>query len=84
MIQRITLIIWVVSLTMLIGASSLQADTVVCRHDAPKDLCFICDPSLRDDGRLWCKEHDRYEDHCFDCHHELQDMTRAFCAKHAL
>ena len=33
-------------------------------HGAPKELCFICDASLRDKDRLWCNEHDRYEDRC--------------------
>jgi hypothetical protein len=26
-------------------------------HSAPKELCFLCDASLRDKGRLWCAEH---------------------------
>ena len=41
-------------------------------HDAPKELCFICDASLRDKGRLWCDEHSRYEDRCWECHPELR------------
>jgi membrane fusion protein, heavy metal efflux system len=53
-------------------------------HGAPKELCFICDASLRDKGRLWCDEHDRYEDRCFECHPELQDKTRLWCAEHSL
>ena len=28
------------------------------RHDLPVTACFICDPELRDAGRLWCREHD--------------------------
>jgi hypothetical protein len=36
-------------------------------HGAPKDLCFICDASLRDEGRLWCREHSRYEDRFRAC-----------------
>jgi len=40
-------------------------------HDLPDTDCFICNPGLRDSGRLWCAEHDRYEDRCFVCHPEL-------------
>lgn len=75
---------WTLILTMLIGVSPLHAEAIVCVHDASKDLCFICDASLRDAGRLWCKEHNRYEDRCFSCHPDLRDTTRAFCEEHAL
>jgi cobalt-zinc-cadmium efflux system membrane fusion protein len=53
-------------------------------HDAPKEWCFICDASLRDTGRLWCKEHERYEDRCWLCHPELQDKNRLWCKEHSL
>lgn len=53
-------------------------------HDAPKTLCFICDASLRDKGRLWCNEHNRYEDRCWECHPDSQDKTRPYCAEHFL
>ena len=53
-------------------------------HDAPKELCFICDPKLREKGRLWCEEHKRYEDRCFICHPELQDTKRLWCKEHSL
>ena len=53
-------------------------------HDAPKGLCFICDASLREQGRLWCEEHKRYEDRCWECHPELQDKTRLWCKEHSL
>ncbi len=53
-------------------------------HGAPKGLCFICDASLRDKGRLWCEEHDRYEDRCWECHPELQDKNRLWCKEHSL
>jgi len=53
-------------------------------HGAPKELCFICDASLRDKGRLWCQEHNRYEDRCWECHPELQDKSRLYCEKHSL
>jgi membrane fusion protein, heavy metal efflux system len=53
-------------------------------HAAPKELCFICDASLREKGRLWCSEHGRYEDRCWLCHPELRDPNRTYCEKHAL
>ena len=53
-------------------------------HEADGETCFICDPSKRDAGRLWCKEHDRYEDRCWECHPELRDADRAYCEEHSL
>ena len=53
-------------------------------HGAPRELCFICDTGLREEGRLWCQEHDRYEDRCWECHPELQDETRLWCQEHSL
>jgi cobalt-zinc-cadmium efflux system membrane fusion protein len=53
-------------------------------HKAPKSICFICNPLLRDKSRLWCKEHNRYEDRCFICHPETQDKTRLYCSEHGL
>jgi hypothetical protein len=53
-------------------------------HKAVKADCFICDPALRDKGRLWCKEHARYEDRCFLCHPEIKEEGRAYCGKHHL
>jgi cobalt-zinc-cadmium efflux system membrane fusion protein len=53
-------------------------------HAAPKELCFICDASLREKGRLWCEEHKRYEDRCWVCHPELQDKKRPWCKEHSL
>ena len=55
-----------------------------CVHEAPKSECFICDPKLRDKGRLWCNEHSRYEDRCWICHPEAQDKKRLFCKEHSL
>ncbi|MDP2991175.1 MAG: efflux RND transporter periplasmic adaptor subunit, partial [Kiritimatiellota bacterium] len=69
------------------GASGHAAEsaTATCaRHNAPKDLCFICDPALRDKGRLWCQEHDRYEDRCWECRPDAQDKNRLFCKEHSL
>ena len=61
------------------------AGAVKCAaHGAPKELCFICDPSLREKGRLWCEEHKRYEDRCFECHPELRDKNRLWCNEHSL
>ena len=53
-------------------------------HDLPVTECFICDPSLREPGRLWCAGHDRYEDRCFLRHPELEDPSRLWCAEHNL
>lgn len=53
-------------------------------HNAPKELCFLCDAGLRDKGRLWCTEHNRYEDRCWLCHPEAQDKNRPFCNAHGL
>ncbi|MDO8544822.1 MAG: efflux RND transporter periplasmic adaptor subunit [Opitutaceae bacterium] len=53
-------------------------------HDAARELCFICDASLREKGRLWCEEHKRYEDRCWLCHPEFQDKNRLWCKEHSL
>lgn len=53
-------------------------------HETAGDTCFICDPSKRDKGRLWCREHNRYEDRCWLCHPELEDKTRMWCKEHSL
>ena len=53
-------------------------------HQLPIADCFICDPALREPGRLWCKEHDRYEDRCFICHPNLKDENRLWCKEHNL
>lgn len=67
------------------SAEPLEAQAERCaRHDLEASVCFICDPALRDPGRLWCSEHDRYEDRCFLCHPELEDPERLWCAEHGL
>ncbi len=66
------------------GAHAKPATTAKCPHDAPKALCFLCDPALRDKGRLWCQEHSRYEDRCWLCHPELEDKQRLWCKEHSL
>ena len=63
---------------------SAEAGPNCVAHGAPTELCFICDASLRDSGRLWCREHDRYEDRCWLCHPELEDKDRLWCEKHSL
>ena len=51
---------------------SAVTDVALCEpHQLPVSDCFMCDPALRDQDRLWCTEHDRYEDRCFICHPEL-------------
>ncbi|GIX50367.1 MAG: hypothetical protein KatS3mg132_561 [Limisphaera sp.] len=64
------------------GLGSSEAG--VARHGAPTELCFLCDPSLREEGRLWCGEHERYEDRCWLCHPELRAEGRAYCEAHGL
>jgi cobalt-zinc-cadmium efflux system membrane fusion protein len=59
-----------------------QNADALCMHNLSKSLCFICDQSLRDPKRLWCKEHNRYEDRCFECHPEAQDESRLYCKEH--
>ena len=56
----------------------------VHKHDKPGEVCYICDSSLRDSGRLWCKAHGRYEDRCWLCHSELHDKNRLYCQEHFL
>ena len=61
------------------------ADVERCTaHGAAVDLCFLCDPELREEGRLWCTGHDRYEDRCWDCQPQLRDADRAYCDQHGL
>lgn len=66
------------------GPTASSGAVETCPHQAPKALCFICDPALRDKNRLWCREHARYEDRCWLCHPELEDQKRLFCKEHAL
>ncbi len=46
--------------------------------------CFMCNPDMREKGRLWCAEHKRYEDRCFICHPELEEKGRLWCREHSL
>ena len=65
------------------STGSLQ-ETLCKRHQIPQSLCFFCDPSLREPGRLWCNEHERYEDRCFICRPESKEEDRLWCAAHKL
>jgi cobalt-zinc-cadmium efflux system membrane fusion protein len=65
------------------SGASLQ-DTLCKRHGIPETLCFFCDPSLREPGRLWCNEHERYEDRCFICRPEFKEENRLWCEAHKL
>ncbi len=65
-------------------AKAVASGAKCAAHGAPKELCFICDASLREKGRLWCKEHNRYEDRCWECHPEAQDKSRLYCKEHSL
>lgn len=64
--------------------SAIPATVSSHTHDAAEETCFLCDPSKRDPGRLWCKEHGRYEDRCWLCHPELREDGRPYCAEHHL
>lgn len=66
------------------GEPSAAAILAAHEHDNPDETCFMCDPSKRDEGRLWCKEHVRYEDRCWLCHPELEDKDRLYCNEHFL
>lgn len=65
-------------------AALAQSGNSCSVHQAPVEVCFLCDPGLRDPGRLWCQEHGRYEDRCWDCHPELRDEDRLYCDEHGL
>lgn len=66
------------------GDTVASAQKLCAAHGAPLNLCFICDASLREPGRLWCEEHAHYEDRDWQCHPELRDMTRLYCEEHGL
>ena len=66
------------------GTTDSLTVTLCAAHAAPVTLCFICDASLREAGRLWCAEHGRYEDRCFICHPDQRDKARLYCEEHGL
>lgn len=62
-----------------------QSEGELCiAHAVAASQCFICDASLRDPKRLWCREHGRYEDRCFICHPEIREANRLYCEEHFL
>jgi membrane fusion protein, heavy metal efflux system len=65
-------------------AAAVEATGQCAAHGVARSLCFICDPALREPGRLWCKEHNRYEDRCWDCHPDARDKARLYCEEHGL
>ncbi len=65
------------------GKVAAQAE-LCARHQLPVSDCFMCEPALREAGRLWCEEHDRYEDRCFICHPEIRQANRLWCSEHNL
>ena len=84
---RIMLFVFIGIVTIPIvttNAQDHQRKTAFHKHEKSGETCFICDKSLRDKGRLWCKEHDRYEDRCWLCHPELEDKDRLWCKEHSL
>lgn len=64
---------------------AMAEQTDLCTtHQLPIAECYVCDPALREPGRLWCNEHERYEDRCFICHPELKEAGRLWCDEHNL
>ncbi len=55
-----------------------------CPHETKENLCYICNPKMRDPKRMWCKEHGRYEERCFECHPDLKEKGRLVCEEHFL
>jgi len=80
------LLVCLLVLAVVSGGCAGDAVPVVSahRHDAQGESCFICDPSKRDEGRLWCSEHARYEDRCWECQPQLREAGRLYCDEHGL
>jgi cobalt-zinc-cadmium efflux system membrane fusion protein len=66
------------------AAAETSAQATCSLHATPINLCFICNPDLRDPARLWCNEHARYEDRCWECHPLARDPDRLYCDEHGL
>ena len=66
------------------GSSITENSPAAHSHDVAGETCFICEPSKRDAGRLWCKEHARYEDRCWECQPQLEEKGRLYCEEHGL
>ncbi len=73
-----------ISAVELVSVAMAEQNDRCTKHQLPVAECFICDPTLREPGRLWCEEHDRYEDRCFICHPEIKEADRLWCAEHNL
>ena len=45
------------ALLLLAPAASTDEEATLCApHGVDTSLCLICDPELREPGRLWCSE----------------------------
>jgi len=80
---------WIPGTKELLSAQIMQStgslqETSCKRHQISKNLCFFCDSSLREPGRLWCNEHERYEDRCFICRPDFKEEDRLWCEAHKL
>ncbi len=67
--------------------STAQASATISAahtHAVAGETCFICNPSNREPGRLWCNEHGRYEDRCWECQPQLREPNRPYCEEHSL
>ncbi len=81
----IALIIMVMKFEKKEWLAAAAAQNELCaKHQLSAAECFLCDPALREPGRLWCKEHERYEDRCFICHPEIKEVDRLWCEEHKL
>jgi len=65
------------------GHEAAAQDLTAHTHEGG-ETCFICDPTKRERGRLWCAEHGRYEDRCWECQPQLRDADRPYCEEHGL
>ena len=64
--------------------SSKETTSASHEHETAGETCFICDPTKREAGRLWCAEHSRYEDRCWLCQPQLEEKGRLYCEEHSL
>jgi cobalt-zinc-cadmium efflux system membrane fusion protein len=92
MMLALAFLLGMINLTVVAEAGGEEAQkqsanpkALSCKaHGVPKSDCYMCNPALREKGRMWCNEHNRYEDRCWICHPEAQDKTRPFCSAHYL
>jgi len=83
-VRAVLLSIGLLAPVLLALSDSLPAAKPDCPHSPQREKCHICQPALREPGRLWCNEHGRYEDRCFECHPDQRDPKRAYCNEHSL